>query len=187
MLTMTEKDVRKTFNYNEEYIIANQINEEVLGEVLQTTGQTLLENDEIFVMYPDYNRYYVSNYGRVISFCKKQPEFLKQSKYNRYWGYIFYSTVENGIKKPNRKVLVGRAVADVFCPNFYKDKERRYLAVHHIDHDKTNNKWTNLVLLPKSMHEKVVHPLEKKRGIMDPFEICVAPSKDGNLYPERLK
>lgn len=177
MLTMSDDEINATFNYNVEYIIQNQIDEDVLRWALQREGQYLLADDEIFVRYPGYNHYYGSNYGRVISIAGKEPKFLKQSKHNRYDGYTFVEP-----DKPRLRILVGRMVADIFCPNFYREKGRKYVDVHHIDHDKTNNCWRNLVLLPDHLHD-VVHRTDKKCGIMQPFVVCVSPLLDGDLDP----
>lgn len=180
VLTLSEQQIRETFNYNVEYIIEKQIPEEVLGWALQRENN-YFEEDEIFVEYPEYAGYYCSNYGRLISTKGKKPKFIKSILLNRYYGYT--------LSKPNTKPLSitkGRMVADVFCPNPYKDKGRDYVDVHHIDHNKENNRWTNLVLIPNPLHDEV-HRVDKKEGVKDSLEICIAPSKDGNLYPDSLK
>ena len=62
--------------------------------------------------------------------------------------------------------------------------DRSLLHAHHIDHNKLNNKWTNIVLVPVVLHNGAMRILEYKYGITDDFEICVSPTIDGNLYPE---
>lgn len=182
MLTMNCDEIIETFNCNVEYIIENQIDEDVLRWALQRENQYLVEDDEIFVQYPDWDGYYGSNYGRLISTKRKEPAFIKPVMLGRYEGYTLY--------KPDAKPMslsIGRMVADIFCLNFYRNKDRNYVAVHHLDHNKNNNRWTNLVLIPKVLHERVIHPLEDKNGIMDPFTVYVSPALDGNLYPDSLK
>ena len=180
MLTMDCNEIIKTFNYNVEYIIQNQIDEDVLRWALQRENQYLVEDDEIFVQYPDWEGYYCSNYGRLISTKGKEPKFIKQLPLTKvYKGYT--------LSDPNKEQLTlttGRMVADIFCLNFYRDKERDFLDVHHIDHNPENNCWKNLALLPESLHTGTVHKCDKKYGVKDVFEICVSPTIDGNLYPE---
>ena len=49
---------------------------------------------------------------------------------------------------------VHRAVAEVFCPDFWKGKKNLNLQAHHIDGNHFNNDYRNLVLLPKKLHDK---------------------------------
>ena len=54
---------------------------------------------------------------------------------------------------------------------------RDRLQGHHIDHDRTNNSWENIALLPEKLHQ-AVHRCDKKYGVPDKFEICVAPQEE---------
>lgn len=181
-MTMEPNEIIRTLNCNVEYAIAKQVPEDVLRRVLQREEQTLIAENEIFVQYPDWEGYYCSNYGRLISTKRKEPAFVKPLKLTkRYKGYTLSS--------PNKEPLtltVGRMVADIFCYNPYRYKGRDYVDVHHIDHNTENNCWLNLVFLPDPLHD-VVHRLDKRNGIMDPFAVYVSPKLDGNLYPEELK
>ena len=182
-LTMTRDEISSTFSNNVEYIIEKQVPEDVLRWVLQRENRYLAD-DEIFVQYPDWKGYYISNYGNLISTKGKEPKFIKQLPFTkRYKGYVLYDPNPNKEPFP---LTVGRMVAEVFCLNFFREKERDYLDVHHIDHDPENNCWKNLVLLPDPLHDEV-HRMDKQHGIMQPFEVCVSPTKDGNLYPDGMK
>lgn len=178
-ITMKFEEIIKTFNYNVEYIIQNQIDEDVLRRALQRENQHLVEDDEIFVQYPDWEGYYCSNYGRLISLKRKEVEFLKLVPMkNGYVGYTLYDAEKEKQKFP---ITANRMVADVFCPNFWKGVDRSLLHAHHQDRNKLNNKWTNIVLVPVVLHNGAMRILENKYGITDDFEICVSPSVDGEL------
>ena len=66
-MTMEPNEIIRTLNCNVEYAIAKQVPEDVLRRVLQREEQTLIAENEIFVQYPDWEGYYCSNYGRLIS------------------------------------------------------------------------------------------------------------------------
>lgn len=176
-MTMEPNEIIRTLNCNVEYAIAKQVPEDVLRRVLQREEQTLIAENEIFVQYPDWEGYYCSNYGRLISTKGKEPKFIKQLPLTKvYKGYT--------LSDPNKEPLTlttGRMVADIFCLNFYRDKGRDFVDVHHIDHNPENNCWLNLALLPESLHTGAVHKCDKKYGVKDFLEICVSPSVDGEL------
>lgn len=181
-LTMDGYELDKIFNCNWEYIVENQVPEDVLRWALQRENEYLIADDEVFVQYPDYAGYYCSNYGRLISTKRKEPAFVKQLQLTKkYKGYTLSAP-----EKETLTLTTGRMVADIFCLNFYRDKGRDFVDVHHIDHNPENNCWKNLVLLANPLHD-VVHKLDKKDGVMDPFVVCVSPAVDGNLYPESLR
>ena len=174
-LTMTEEEILDTFRYNQQYLIDNQIPEDVLRWALQRANEYLVADDEIFVQYPDFSEYFCSNYGRCITVKAKgrEPKFLQPlTLTDKYNGYTFCRP-----KDKQLSISMSRMVADVFSPNFYKGEKRGTLQGHHIDHDRTNNSWENIVLLPEKMH-KEVHRYDKKHGIPDKFEICVAPQTE---------
>ena len=171
-LTMTEEEIFDTFHYNQQYLIDNQIPEDVLRWALQRANEYLVADDEIFVQYPDYPDYFCSNYGRCISLKAKgrEPKFLQPlTLTDKYTGYTFCRP-----KDKQLSINMSRMVADVFCPNFYEGQARGTLQAHHIDHDRTNNSWKNIALLPEKLHQ-AVHRCDKKHGIPDEFQICVAP------------
>ena len=73
-----------------------------------------------------------------------------------YYYYFKFSDVTNGIKPTS--IGVHRAVADVFCQNLWSESTK--LEAHHIDRDITNNHYSNLVLLPDKLHDKL-HTVKK--------------------------
>ena len=50
-----------------------------------------------------------------------------------------------------------RAVADIFCPNFWKKGK---FEAHHIDGNKMNNNYHNIILLPLHLHA-AIHKIKK--------------------------
>ena len=99
-----------------------------------------LENDEqwreINFLPEDINgKYYISNYGRVISLCRNKPIVLKPFLCGELGAkYCHVSLGQNDYK-------MHRLVAQAFIPN--SDPERKTV-VHHKDHNKLNNHVSNL-------------------------------------------
>lgn len=119
-LTMSEEEIFDTFRYNQQYLIDNQIPEDVLRWALQRANEYLVADDEIFVQYPDYPEYFCSNYGRCISLKAKgrEPKFLQPlTLTDKYTGYTFCRPEEKQLS-----ITISRMVADIFCPNFLKGK-----------------------------------------------------------------
>lgn len=152
--------------WNIEWIISH-----ILGEkLLEKANISKLHNDEIFVQHPNYIDYYVSQYGRVISRKYGRVKLLKPyiigPKNNQYLGYGFSDGEVESIS-------VHRAVADVFCPNFWKGKNQKKLNLqaHHIDGNHFNNDYRNLILLPKKLHDEI-HKIRK-----------IVLLKDGQIVP----
>lgn len=142
------------FNWNLEWIIAHILDE----KRLEKANISKLHNDEIFVQHPDYADYYVSQYSRMISTKFSKIRLLKPyitgCADNQYLGYAFS---ENG---KVTSISVHRAVAEVFCPDFWKGKKNLNLQAHHIDGNHFNNDYRNLVLLPKKLHDGL-HKIKK--------------------------
>ena len=74
-------------------------------------------------------KYYISNYGRVISLYRNKPKELKPFKRKGYYTVTLAGT----------KYSIHRLVALAFIPNPENKK-----IVHHKDGNKTNNYWRNL-------------------------------------------
>lgn len=142
----------KKIKWNFEYIIQNQLADSVLKEA----GIKKLDPAEVFVKHPYYDDYYISQYKRVISMKRKEAYML-----GAYIGgqpdrqYLYYTFTKNGA---GHTIGMHRAVADVFCPNFWKPGTK--LVAHHIDEDKMNNNVQNLILLPTKLH-KAIHDIKK--------------------------
>lgn len=117
-----------------------------------------IADDEIFVPQFKCPDYYVSNYGRVIS-CK----FGKVKLLNMYdkrktdgMRYKYYCLCKKG-KKRAKNILIHRSVAQLFCPNFFKDVRDKNgnpipLDIHHLNHNEQDNRSENLIWLPKYLH-----------------------------------
>lgn len=133
------------FKWNLEWILAHKLDDERL-EKLDIGKQY---NDEIFVQHPVYTDYYVSQYSRIISLKRETETLIKQVPLNSE--YLACTLCKDGSKYP---MGIHRIVADVFCPNFWTDKnpDKVRLEVHHVDKNRCNNNYTNLVLLPQKLH-----------------------------------
>lgn len=156
MMNFTTKNtvINEKLHWNIEWIISHTLEE----SRLEKAGISKLHNDEIFVRYPDYPDYWVSQYGRIISTKFGKARLLKVylvgEKSNRYLGFTF----SDGYNKAS--IGVHRAVAEVFCPDFWKGKKNQNLQAHHIDGNHFNNDYRNLVLLPKKLHDEL-HKIKK--------------------------
>ena len=139
-----ERNHSNNFKWNYNYIATHKLPE----ETLEKSRIEKINPEEIFVRHPVYWSYFVSQFGRVISMKCGKVRLLEA-----YIGgqpdrqYLYY-----GFCRGSEKHTVGmhRAVADVFCPNFW-DKSVR-LDAHHIDGNKFNNDYRNLILLPTRLH-----------------------------------
>lgn len=95
-----------------------------------------LQDDEVwreidFISETDLDgKYFISNYGRVISLCRKEPIELKQFVCGS--GYLYVSIGKHDYR-------VNRLVARAFIPN--PDNKR---IVHHKDANRKNNHCSNL-------------------------------------------
>lgn len=137
--------------WNIDYIIQHKLDD----SVLENAGIEKHDPTEIFVEHPEHEGYYVSQFGRAISLKRKKVTLLGayiggQSD-RQYWYYTFC----NG---DNHTIGGHRAVADVFCPNFWKKDVK--LEAHHLDGNKQNNTYTNLILLPTILHA-AIHKIKK--------------------------
>lgn len=141
------------FNWNYERIIQHKLADEVLEEA----GIEKLEPSEIFVEHPEHEGYYISQFGRAVSLKRKKVAllgaFIGGQSDRQYLYYGFFD--KDGTKKT---ISANRAVADVFCPNFWKKADR--LEAHHIDGNKLNNYYRNLILLPPILHA-ALHKIKK--------------------------
>lgn len=140
------------FIWNYERIIQHKL----ADEVLEKAGIEKLEPSEIFVEHPTHEGYYVSQFGRVVSLKRKKILLLGAfigGQSDRQ--YLYYGFINDGEKTT---IGVHRAVADVFCPNFWKKADR--LEAHHLDGNKLNNDYRNLILLTPALHG-AIHKTKK--------------------------
>lgn len=114
--------------------------------------------DEIWVDIIGYEKLYmVSNYGRVKSLGNdksRKDKILKQNKDSG--GYLFVKLSKNGVRKP---YLIHILVAIHFIPNPECKSD-----VHHIDHNKENNNFDNLIWLTRKEHLAEHPDIRKSAG-----------------------
>ncbi len=143
---------RLNFKWNYDYIIQHRLDE----SVLENAGIEL-KPSEIFVEHPEHEKYYISQFGRGVSLKRNKVTLLGAfigGQPDRQ--YLYYGFAAGGAE--TKTVGVHRAVADVFCPNFWKKADR--LEAHHIDGNKLNNNYWNLILLTPVLHG-AIHKIKK--------------------------
>lgn len=96
-------------------------------------------------------KYFVSNCGRIKSYCGYNAIILKADKTES--GYLI-------VKINNKNVRVHRLVAEAFCENKYKETDT-VVEIHHKDKNKQNNKAANLQILSVAEHHKIHNKKEK--------------------------
>ena len=111
--------------YNKEFCFDNikNFDNEIWKEINETKG-----------------KYFISNYGRIKTYCGYNAKILKQFKTKKN-----YNTVN--INKKHYKIH--RLVAYYFISTNLKENE-----VHHIDGNTFNNKVDNLEILSAEQHRK---------------------------------
>lgn len=118
----------------------------------------------------EFHRYQVSNYGRVKS-CIGEEKLLKA---NVVQGYLIVKLS----KEPNEQGVyiqkcfkVHRLVAKYFCEGYAEDKQ-----VHHIDRQRTNNYYKNLLNVTKAQHFAIHKQLkidDEKRAAAAAAAFCL--------------
>lgn len=104
----------------------------------------MLNNNEIWVVLPNYSNYEISNKGNIKS--KRQNKIMRSWRINS--GYSVISLVDNNGK--STKWLVHRLVATAFIKNTLAKP-----LINHIDGNKLNNNATNLEWCSNS--ENITH------------------------------
>lgn len=144
-------NITNKFKWNQEHIIQHKL----ADEVLKAAEIEKLEPTEIFVEHPTHEGYFVSQFGRVVSLKRKKAVLLGAfigGQSDRQYLYYGFSGGEK------QTIGMHRAVADVFCPNFWKKADR--LETHHLDENKLNNDFRNLILLTPALHG-AIHKIKK--------------------------
>lgn len=178
------------FIWNCDYIAEHTL----YNKIITDAGIKLIAEDEIFVEHQNYERYYVSQYGRVISMKNKKLRLLKHTQQGKRQNpYPAISFSRNGWRKGYN---VGRVVADIYCPNFWsRFKKSSWVAdltdleVHHCDKDPYNSNYLNLILLPSYLHH-IAHTIESY-ALLEGKELyeCINPLRiveRTNLTPDEI-
>ena len=151
---MTKKiSIEELFDWNVDYILNHRLSDDVIS----IAGIKTKEN-EIFVEFPEWAGYYISQYGRAISTKEKTPKLLKQEPGGTHKDYVYYKFSDKQSNREPRTIGVHRAVAEVFCPNFWKTGVK--LETHHLDRIRDNNYFQNVILLPVNLHH-ALHNIKK--------------------------
>lgn len=97
----------------------------------------------------DFPRYMISNYGNVKS-CIGKEKLLKPYK---VCGYLVVKLSKEPDKQGEylqKSLKIHRLTAKYFCPGYSEDKQ-----VHHIDRQKANNYYKNLLCVTKAEHAAI--------------------------------
>lgn len=105
------------------------------------------------------NRYHISNYGRVKSYCHKEAQLLTPTLNSR--GYPRVALWKGGKR---RYYLVHRLVAIYFV---YNDDPLIKTTVDHINGKKDDPRWLNLRWLSLSDNMKAYYELKKSEKPKD--------------------
>lgn len=100
------------------------------------------------------NKYYISNLGRVLSFCRNKPRILKP-----------WINIPNGyyqVKIKGKNYFIHRLVAIYFIYNNNKEINN---TVHHKDGNKYNNKASNLQWMSRKENSSIGNPIKEKKKI----------------------
>jgi hypothetical protein len=101
--------------------------------------------------FPDLHE--VSNFGRIRNKLTKKYYTPQKEGSNRYWRVTF--------KQNNKKftIRLHRLVYFSFNPNTPQN-----LHIHHLDHDKNNNKLSNLISIDKKKHASIHAKINIQNG-----------------------
>lgn len=122
------------------------------------------EVKEIWVLVDiidDVPRYQISNKGNIKSLIGKE-KILKPTKDNKGYLHIKLSIKpkEKGVYR-RKDFRIHRLVAMYFCDNYAEEKE-----IHHINLNRQDNQYTNLICLTKKEHLEIHKNLNNdKRGV----------------------
>lgn len=143
---LNKNQIKKFFPWNWEYITENLLSE----DQLQAAEISLVHPKEIFTKHPDWDWYYGSNYGRCINAKDGNLELVGNENEKDPDKYVEYCFSQPGRKQ--KTVSAHRMVADIYLPNFWIGVDRNKLQAHHINHIKSDNVWTNIMLIPCALH-----------------------------------
>lgn len=117
-------------------------------------------------------KYLVSNKGRIFN-----VDYTRElSQYKDGMGY--YQVTITGRNGEPLQLLVNRLVAGVWCPNYHNKPH-----VHHINRDKTDNHYHNLLWVTELEHRNLHNLLKNKKR--REYKALVDKIRADNAYPER--
>lgn len=145
----------------------------ITERTLRKNGIELIELDETFTQIPNWNKYFISNYGRLLHKNNKGKYRIVNPSINKgqYLTYTLSKPArmyrgekvrdQNGKVKQTRKCKPAHnLVAKVYCKNPYKpyvEYQIEDLDVHHKDGDRQNNYYRNLMYLCKNKNGRADH------------------------------
>lgn len=98
-------------------------------------------------------KHFVSNKGRVKSYCKYNAIILKPQENEK--GYLLVSINQ-------RNIFIHRLVAFAFCTNG-NEYDINNIEIHHIDKNRKNNNADNLMILTNTEHRKLHQKRDTKQ------------------------
>lgn len=141
-------------------------------KTLEKNNIELVGKDEVFTQIPKWNKYFISNYGRLLHKNTKGKYKIVNPSITK-GGYLTYSLSKparmykgekvrdkNGKTKPNKKCMsVQKFVAICYVKNPYPKTEYSIddLQVHHKDKNPLNNYYKNLMWLCKNKNNRKDH------------------------------
>lgn len=135
MLCMIDSNIQQMFSY------------------LSATGMAQDELYRQIVIDSEPTKYYLSNYGKVVSLCNGRAREKQQQIDTK--GYAYVDLYYHGKRHRYRiHKLVGQY--------FLREHPERGEVLHHCDANRLNNIYTNLVYLPEYWH-RTWHELQRKQ------------------------
>lgn len=131
-------------NGKEKRIAAKKLYSLVFKKQLCEDNIINLKNEEWKPIENTNGKYFISNCGRVKSYCGNKAIILKP--YLQSSGYL-----EVKINNKNKKIHC--LVAQAFCENRYKETKIK-TEIHHINKIRTDNRAANLEILSIEEHHK---------------------------------
>ena len=129
---------------NEKRITKRKLYNQVFNKQLCIDLIESLQGEEWKEIENTQGKYFVSNLGRVKSYCGDKAKILKP--YKQQSGYV-------EVKIKNKNVKVHKLVAFVFCENRYINTDIK-TEIHHKNRNRSDNRADNLIILSIAEHHK---------------------------------
>jgi hypothetical protein len=122
-------------------------------------------NVEEWVVIPNYPKYEASTMGRIRN--KKTGKIISQFRRNKNLylnvGLAFDKNLPRTTTKPCAQLMVHQVMAMAFIPEY--DRSNREMVVHHLDHNKHNNRFDNLRWVTRAENSQA--SVEHKKSLKD--------------------